>query len=143
VIAAARIEEALATKRDGPGLVAFGAAELVLGRVEAAIAVLEEARALTPEDAALWINLSAAYLEKSRRVAPVESQTSLSTAVEAASRAARLAPGAPEAWFNLATLEAASGKPSAETWRRFLAVERDPAWAEEGRRQLGAIASGQ
>jgi tetratricopeptide (TPR) repeat protein len=139
VIAAARIEQALARERDGQSLIAFGAAELLLGRVDASVAALDEAQALTPGDPAVWINLSAAYLEKSRRVASMESHAYLSKATEAAERATRIAPGAPEPWFNLATVEAASGKPSAETWRQFLRVERDPAWAAEGRRQLDAI----
>lgn len=134
VMAAARLEEALASRRDGPHLTAFGAAELVLGRVDSAIQALEEARRLTPDDANVWIDLSAAYLEKSRRVPTPEAQTLQARAQEAATRATQLKPSAPEGWFNLASTERARGLLSRASWQRFLELERDPDWAAEGRR---------
>jgi tetratricopeptide (TPR) repeat protein len=141
VIAVARIEQALARNRDARTLNAFGAAQLVLGRVERAVAVLEESRSLSPDDWEAWVDLSAAYLEAARRVPAEQASLEESKAVQAATRATQLAPHASEAWFNLALAQQRHGEEEAalRSWREYLGLERDPGWKEEGRRQLAAL----
>ena len=138
VIAAARLEQVLVRRRDARTLTAFGAGQLLTGHVDEAVAALEEAHALDGADATVLIDLSSAYFEKSRRVPIEQANALIARAVEAAAIATRHAPNAPEAWFNLALLQERRGDVagSITSWRKFLSVERDPGWIEEGRRHL-------
>jgi tetratricopeptide (TPR) repeat protein len=141
IIAAARAEQALARRKDIRTLTAYGAGQLLTGNVDQAVATLEEAHALDGSDAAVLIDLSSAYYEKSRRVPEDQARILLDKAIAAATEATRVALDSPEAWFNRALLQEKRGDvaDSMATWRRFLDVERDPGWLEEGRRHLDAL----
>jgi tetratricopeptide (TPR) repeat protein len=140
VIATARIEEALAGRSDGASLIALGASKLLLGRIDEAIAILERARDADPSAVPVWIDLSAAYLEKAQRVPEAEAEAYLLKSFAAARRATSLAPNASEAWFNLAASQEKTSQEEAVTaWRKFVAIEPDPKWADEGRRRLAAL----
>jgi tetratricopeptide (TPR) repeat protein len=141
IIAAARAEQALARRKDVRSLTAYGAGQLLTGNVDRSVAALEEAQALDGSDVAVLIDLSSAYYEKSRRVPEDQARILLDKAMNAATEATRLNLESPEAWFNRALLQEKRGNvaDSMAAWRRFLAVERDPAWLEEGRRHLAEL----
>lgn len=141
VIAVAQAEQS-ARHGNWRSLWTLGAAQLVSGNVDAAIRTLEEAKELHPGEAGVEVDLSAAYLEKSRFVPTQDVHRYLVKGVESALKATRLSPRSPEAWFNRATLEQRAGLPRAEdSWKMYLSLERDEAWGHEGRRQLETLRS--
>ncbi len=103
-----------------------------------AVEDLERALDQNPREASLWSDLTAAHLLHAERTG---NPSELIDALEAADRAVALDPMRPEALFNRALvlerlfLEGAAGA----AWRRYLEIEKDPAWALEGRTHLAAL----
>ncbi len=102
------------------------------GSLDKAIEALEEAARAEPPNARFLSDLSAAYLERERFTG---SDSDRERALEAATRALRLAPELPEAAFNRALSLAAlsrSGE-AQEAWDAFLKLDGASEWAEEAR----------
>lgn len=91
------------------------------GRIDLAIDLLEYRLTLPPENAAAWSDLGAAYLTRAVQTGSAED---LPRALDAANRAARLAPGLLEANVNLALILEALGARDQAT-HVWLKVARD------------------
>jgi tetratricopeptide (TPR) repeat protein len=104
-----------------------GAAELLVGDVDRAVGVLEEAAREAPDQPEALTNLAAAYLRRAELADRVDDR---SKALEASTRALELDPDQLEALFNRAlALEALSLRDQAvKAWRAFLEKEKDPGW---------------
>ncbi len=102
--------------------------------------MLEQAVQLSPGDASLWSDLSAAYHARAeRRGDPVD----LLPAFRAARRAVDLKAGLPEARFNLALSYEKLFLPQARrAWGDYLKLDQDePAWAREGAEHFFRLAA--
>ena len=112
--------------------VARAAAEAVLGQVDAAIALLEEATRQAPDRATAWNDLAAVRLLRAQQTSDPASAT---RALEAADRALALSPRFPEAAYNKAlALEAAGRDDDARSaWAAYLAIDPDSEWARDVR----------
>lgn len=121
------LAETLADPRNDAGL---GAASVLLGRYDDAIAALEAARKASPHDAMVACDLSAAYLARSARS---DTGDDARRALEAADVALALSPRMNEAAFNRAlALERLDRFPEAiEAWRSYLALDPASEWARE------------
>ena len=109
-----------------------GAAELLLGEWDQAVADLEDANRRDASDARLSADLSAALLVRAQRK---DRPQDLSRALEAAERAARLDPGSREALFNRALALEAMHLPNEarKAWKGYLLRETSGDWAKEAR----------
>jgi CHAT domain-containing protein/Flp pilus assembly protein TadD len=133
-IAAANLEMRAIAR--GEDLGALGVAQLMLGRLDQAIASLEEATHRRPQSAALMIDLSAAYLERgNRRGRAVDYARALAAAERALAMDERLQ----EAWFNISlALEGFHlGDEASRAWSRYLALDSSQ-WAHEARERRDA-----
>lgn len=113
-------------------------ANLLAGRVDAAIAELSKAGALEPTKAILWSDLAAAHLQRSTAASdPYE----LVLALSAANHAVHSDPALVPAHFNraLAMERLALREPAMAEWRLVLKLEQDPRWKDEDRHRLGAL----
>ena len=121
------LAETLSKSRNDAGL---GAASVLLGRYDDAIAALEAARKASPHDAMVACDLSAAYLARSARS---DAGDDARRALEAADAALALSPRMNEAAFNRAlALERLDRFPEAiEAWRGYLALDPASEWARE------------
>lgn len=134
-IAIARIEKAADADPTAAHLHALGAAQLLDGELDAAIATLRRAADARPEQARAWNDLAAAYLTRAGR-RPVEGD--VFNAIAAAERATTADASLAEAWFNLALARDAAGQtPQAqEAWRRAAALEPPSSgWHDEAVRR--------
>ncbi|HZF11257.1 MAG TPA: CHAT domain-containing protein [Thermoanaerobaculia bacterium] len=116
-----------------------GLLQLIGGKYDAAIDLLERANAEAPEDGRLASDRAAAYLARAQRAAePYD----FFLALEAAERAVALAPSE-EALFNLALareqLFLSQGAQSA--WKDYLRHEETVEWRSEASSHLGALAA--
>jgi CHAT domain-containing protein len=130
----------LVQHREEDGLEAEGRSSRRGGERGGDRAVEDLARALdqNPHEASLWSDLAAAHLLRAERTGdPYE----LIDALEAADRAVALDLLRPEALFNRAlVLERLFLEGAARAaWQRYLEVEPDPAWRQEGRTHLAAL----
>lgn len=140
-LAAARLEKHLEVSRTSVTLVEFAAGALLTGRTAAAIAALEEASVLDPRDARVLNDLSAAYLVRAT-ANTLQPSADYVRALDAALKAARLAPALQEAWFNRAlAMEAILPTTAVQrAWMDYLHADGITPWAEEARRR--AMTSG-
>lgn len=137
-VAAANIEQMLASQRTAKTLIAAGTARLVTNEPEAAVAAFEEAAALDPGSVDAWTGLSAGHLELHRlRPTPESAET----ARTAAMRALALNEANVEARFNyaLALERLARTDEAVEAWQRYLEVERDGGWRAEAESRIRAL----
>lgn len=107
---------------------------------ERAVAMLEQAVQLSPRDASLWSDLSAAYHARAeRRGDPVD----LLPAFRAARRAVDLKADLPEARFNLALSYEKLFLPQARrAWGDYLKLDQyEPAWTREAAEHFFRLAS--
>lgn len=141
-VAAANIEQMLASQRTLKNLVAAGTARLVTDEPEAAIAAFEEAATLDPGSVDAWTGLSAGHLEL-HRLRPTPD--SAETARTAALRALALNEANVEARFNyaLALERLARNDEAVEAWRRYLDVERDAGWRAEAESRIRLLSGRQ
>ncbi len=121
---------------------AGGAFALLTGETETAAALLSEAVAIRPGDAASRTDLAAAYMTMADGE-PEERRTEvLARAVDAATVATSLDPGLSAGWFNLAlALERIGLRDRARiAWQRFVDIEMDPGWRHEGEDRARVLA---
>jgi CHAT domain-containing protein/TolA-binding protein len=124
---------------------AAGLGHLLVGELDQAIATLEEARKLAPNDPVLLNDLAAAHLaraqQKIRLGASASAIPDFESALEATAAALKEDPDAPEALFNRALVLEANGlrTQAAETWRRYLKKDSDSPWALEAQAHLKAL----
>ncbi|HEY3380789.1 MAG TPA: zf-HC2 domain-containing protein [Vicinamibacterales bacterium] len=132
-LAAAKLEAAARTHRSSEAQAAFAASELILGHLDSAIGLLEDAAARAATNPAWWSDLAAARLVRARHD---DSPTNLDRALDAADRALALRPSLPEALFNRALALEALGRSSdaRAAWKAYLAVDAHSPWAAEARR---------
>ena len=138
-IAAARIEKDNMDLRTPPALHARGAAALLSGNIDSAVAALEEAAAQPPPSARILNDLGVAYLVRAQRNAsPQDSSNALATL----NRALEVDRLLPEARFNRAyALERLALTAEArEAWQAFLTIDDRSGWADEARAHLRALA---
>jgi CHAT domain-containing protein/tetratricopeptide (TPR) repeat protein len=137
-IAIARLRKAAAVDDASMADAAAAAGALVAGDADAAVAALEDVVKLSPAEAAYENDLSAAYLERARRLDRAED---LPRAVAAADRAITRDPRLAEAWFNRALgLEQLFLRDEARiAWADALRCERDAEWADEIRQHLARL----
>ncbi len=138
-IAAAQIEKRATERRTPQTLKALGVAYLVMGDVNHAVPVLEEAADHTNPDAQVLSDLSAAYLVRARRN---NEPQDFAKALTMADRAVKADPHLAEAWFNRADAlqHLALQNEARDAWRDYLKVDARSPWAEEARSRLKAIA---
>jgi cytochrome c-type biogenesis protein CcmH/NrfG len=117
----------------------LGVAYLLTGDLDKAIAALERATVLQPNNPRFWSDLSAAYIERGLRAGGSDDYR---RAREAADRALSLDPDLVEARFNLAaSIERIGDTQAAVTaWRRVGELDRDSPWAAEAERRARALA---
>ncbi len=137
-IAAAQIEKMASGSRTPQSLKALGVAYLVLGDVNRAVPVLEEAADLatrTRNAHVLAGDLPAAYLARATRNSQPQD---FANALTAAERAVKLDPRLAEGWFNRAcALERLSLADEArQAWQDYLKVDDRSGWAEEARSRM-------
>jgi CHAT domain-containing protein/tetratricopeptide (TPR) repeat protein len=137
-IAAAQIEKAAVAHRTPRVLTSLGVAHLVLGDLDRAVAVLEEAADQPLPSAATLNDLAAAYLVRATRS---HQPQDLPKALSTADRAVKADPRLAEAWFNRAfALERLSLTSEArQAWQDYLKIDDRSAWAGEARARLRAL----
>ncbi|MBB5059669.1 CHAT domain-containing protein [Granulicella aggregans] len=114
-------------------------ADLLDGNFEHAIEIAQRALETEPESAAALLDLSTAYFLRAEQNNGDEHDYAL--AIEYQSRVLTKSPDNPVVLYNRAVSEqrAYLYDRSADDWKHFLQVERDPAWLAEGRRQNDAL----
>jgi CHAT domain-containing protein len=124
---------------------AAGVAHLLLGEQEPAIARLQEALKLSPDDPSLMSDLAAAFFARSRRLEELQERDK---ALGDVNEAMRLIRGAlskdasqPQAIFNRALILESQHfrREAADAWRRYLDVDSTSGWASEARAHLADL----
>jgi len=128
-IAGARAQEVYEARPAPDTAAALASAYLVSGRVDAAIALLEQATRERAGRGAWWSDLAAAYLVRSARTGDAADAR---LALAAADRALALAPTLREALFNRALALGVTGPAAdaARAWEAVRAAERGSSWAK-------------
>ena len=142
-IAAARVEKET-DPSDPRQLASRGAARLLGGQVSAAIEDLADASSRLSGDGGIWSDYAASLLVAAARE-PSRALSLRVQALDAASRATRIAPALAEAWFNRA-LAAETIPPAvqaAEAWQDCLRVDSTSGWAAEAKRHLARVRAGE
>jgi len=113
-------------------------ADLLEERYDAAVDMLDRLLAQGPVTADVLADAASAYYQRGL-VSGVELDRS--TALDYLRRADELAPADPVILFNEAVVMEDRGQMmnAVEVWNRYIAVERDPKWAAEGKRKLAAL----
>lgn len=134
-IAAAVLEKKAVARRTPTALDSLGIAYLVVGDIERAVQVLEEAAERARPNAQVLSNLSAAYLVRGRQN---NQPQDFPKALAMADRAVKANPTLAEASFNRAlALECLSLADQAlGAWRDYLTIDDRSAWADEARSHL-------
>lgn len=137
-IAAAKIEKLATQHRSAEALGSLGIAHLVMGDLDKAVAVLEEAADRPNPTAQVLSDLSAAYLARGTAHERVQD---VARALAQAERAIKADPRVNEARFNRAlALERLSLSDQArEAWEDYLKADTQSGWATEARRHLDAL----
>ena len=120
---------------------AFGVAELLLGRYDAAIVQLEAACAAAPSVAEFYADLAVAYIARAHAGNRVTALEDLARAVEAAQQALELAPLLQEAHFNLALALDGLGlrRKAIAEWSSYLQVDTASGWSSDARANFDAV----
>jgi tetratricopeptide (TPR) repeat protein len=134
-IAAASSEKALAGVGTPAVLHALAVVGLLVGDLDRAVPMIEQAVDRSRPDARMLSDLSAAYLARAARE---NRPQDLAKALTAADHAVEADPGLAEALFNRAlALERLALVQEARTaWEHYLRVDNQSGWAEEARRHL-------
>lgn len=133
-----RIERALRKGGSPQALADAGVLNLLGGRHDKAIVLLEKATERSPAVSGIWSDLAAAYVA---RFAKTGRFADLLDALEAADRAVKLGSSLPEARFNLALISqqlSLQYRARAE-WAQFLELAEGPDWRREGEERLAAL----
>jgi len=113
-------------------------ADVLERRYNPAVDVLDRLLAAGPVTAELLTDAASAYYQRGLLS---ENQLDRSTALEYLRRADELAPTDPVVLFNEAIVMEDRGQMmnAVEVWNRYLTIERDQAWAAEGKRKMAAL----
>jgi len=132
-IALARLEKAMNESRSAALLHGLGVGLATEGRFDEAINNLAASAASTP-GAAVWTDLAAAYLARSR-------PDDWSGASDAAARALAIDPNATAALFNraLALERLHLDREAVNEWRHYLRIDQSSPWAVEAREHLQSV----
>ncbi len=130
--------------RDHPGAASYhalGKFYLAERNFDKAIAQLEAALKADPNNAQIYTDLGAAWLEKGKRDASATSGNSLeelARSLENLKKALQLDPNLLDALFNraLSLQEQRLWRQAEEAWNEYLAHDSTSAWAQEARRKL-------
>jgi hypothetical protein len=131
--AAAELQARASSNPSAANLRSAAAAHLMLANDDEAVAMLEQAAAKAPADAAVLADLSAAYLTRAERRSRPED---VPLALAAADRAIAADAGALEALFNraLALQRLRRDAEAREAWLNYAARDRS-AWGDDARRR--------
>ena len=113
-------------------------AEMLEEHYDAAIDILDRLVAAGPVTPSLLLDDGSAYF---MRGTATGSENDRATALDELKRAEEMAPSDPVILFNEALMMEDRGQMmnAVEVWNRYLQVERDPKWLEEGRRHLAVL----
>jgi tetratricopeptide (TPR) repeat protein len=113
-------------------------ADILEERYDSAIDVLDRLLSQGPMTSELLTDAATAYFQ---RGLATSTETDRSTALDYLRRADEQAPDDPVVLFNEAIVMEDRGQlmNAVEVWNRYLAVERDPKWAAEGKRKLTTL----
>ena len=136
--AAEEVRKGAEAAADSEGIGALGAANLMVGNVDEAVALLERAVAREPSDARRHSDLAAALIARGMAR---EGTDDLARALESASSALTLSSDLPEARFNRALALELLPLPSQarREWRRYAAADSSP-WGREAEERLRRLA---
>jgi hypothetical protein len=137
-IAAAKLEKQAMQYRSPDALGSLGIGYLVMGELDKAVSVLEEAADQSKPAPRVLSDLAAAYLTRATAQKGVED---VAKGLALAERALKADPGMAEAMFNRAlALERLSLPDQArDAWQQYLKADSSSGWAEEARRHLNAL----
>jgi len=137
-IAAASSEKALSGVGTPEVLHALGVIGLMVGDLDRAVPMIEQAVEQSRSDARMLSDLSAAYLARAARD---QRPLDLTKALAAVDRAVRANPELTEALFNRAlALERLALVEQARTaWEDYLRIDDESGWADEARAHLNAL----
>ena len=126
------------TPQDGHWLELRARADVLEERYDSAIDVLDRLVAQGPVTAELLTDAASAYYQ---RGLVTGSEVDRSTALDDLARADKLAPTDPVVLFNEAIVMEDRGQMmnAVEVWNRYITIERDGQWREEGKRKLAAL----
>jgi tetratricopeptide (TPR) repeat protein len=136
--AEARIARAIATHADDPEWLHLqGRADILEGKEEAAIAELERAHTLRPNDASVLDDLGIAYFQRAQKTDPKFYRS----AFEYLSQGVRLKPNDAALVFNraLAAEKIFAYTESRDAWEAYLKLDSTSGWATEARAHLDAV----
>jgi CHAT domain-containing protein len=121
-------------------LILEGRAALLVWDFEEAIARFERVREMRPGDRDALLGLATAYYQRGRSSERKRAED-FGLAADTLLRLTAAHPDDSVALFNLALIyeQLQLRSQAVETWKRFLSVEKDPAWKEEGRQNLARI----
>ena len=139
-IAAAQIEKMAAAGQRTPRILnALGIAHLVVGDVNRAVTVLEEAADQPDADARILNDLAAAYLVRAARDSQPQD---VAKALATTERVIAADPGLAEGWFNRASAfeQMSMFDEARRAWQEYLRLDSSTGWAEEARRHLEQLA---
>jgi len=124
--------------QDGHWLELRARADVLEERYDSAIDVLDRLLAQGPVTAELLTDTANAYYQ---RGLVTGSEVDRSTALDDLARADKLAPTDPVVLFNEAIVMEDRGQMmnAVEVWNRYITIERDGQWREEGKRKLAAL----
>lgn len=137
-IAAAKLEKQAMQYLSPDALGSLGVGYLVMGEVDKAVTVLEEAADQSKPAPRVLSDLAAAYLTRATAQKRVED---VAKGLALAERALKADPGLAEAMFNRAlALERLSLPDQArDAWQEYLKADSNSGWADEARRHLSAL----
>ena len=126
------------TPQDGHWLELQARADVLEERYDSAIDVLDRLLAQGPVTAELLTDAANAYYQ---RGLVTSSEVDRSTALDDLARADKLTPTDPVVLFNEAIVMEDRGQMmnAVEVWNRYITIERDGQWREEGKRKLAAL----
>lgn len=138
--AAGRLQAQARAQRSAVSLHHLASTHLLVGESDRAIALLNEALALAPDDAGILSDLSAAYLTRATMSTHPED---LPLGLAAAERALRQASPPLEARFNRALVleHLPLDTEALKAWDDYLAHDTRSPWADEARRRREALAA--
>lgn len=137
-IAAAEIEKVTTRQQSAEAQQARGIAALIVGDIDRAVKVLEDAAAQSPSNARILNDLAVAYLVRGQRTNQAEDPSKALATVNRALSADR---SLQEAWFNRAyALERLSMTNEArDAWQAYLTIDDRSGWADEARVHVRAL----
>ena len=137
--ARASINQALMkTPEDPHWLLLQARSDLLNENYDSAIDTLKRLHATDPSNVAVLTDLASAYVMRSRAT---DVATDEATALDYLEQAVRLDPNHSVVLYNQAVVlqDLFQYANAIEAWKKFLAVEPDPAWQADGRRRLAEI----